>query len=637
MKCFCVIVLFTGILLSSVAISAADGYLPNSPSHLGKNYYVAQNASNASDSNPGTEEKPFKSIGKAASVAKMYDRVIIGEGVYREQVELANNGHMYIPESKIVYMAKPGAKVYLKGSDVFEGKWKRIVGGIFKAKLPAGLFRDGVYNPYELSCVIDDRKIVRPTAGNILPETLGQVYVDGKAFEQLTSIEAVKKKADSFVVSADGKEIIVHLAKGARPKDKLVELTVRQRCFKPSFKIEFDDKDFAHEVFIETRDMFVGHAAEPGAFSYCRPLTIRKNGDTGIIVRKTFAHRSTSPKVQILNTPSYISNDDNTMIASLRDEGTFFEPKAGGDGGTKIFTVLSTDGGKTWESAGVGKSASYYLDEEKDRLVKFLGYGKYAVSADKGKTWSEAEEFYSGGWHYNPVKLGDGRLFVPRTMKDDDHDFWHQKFSPLIGTWREDLSGIDWQELGEVKISPKKSFVGLDEPHSCLLPDGRIFTIFRHGAVLTSQESSGAPSVKLYMVSDDNGQSWSEPAPLIYDDGSYIYSCRSFPDVIRSSKNGRYYVIINTSKPTYGADPRTLLNIAELDPKTLRVKKDTLVVIDAKHPEQYHLIRLSNWVRIEDRETKKLALYMKLSMSEYCFVRRGYDYNLYRYEIEFPD
>ncbi len=175
MRRFCVIVLFAGVLLSPAVGNAAGNYLPNSPSSLGKSYYVAQNNPKASDGNPGTAERPFKSIGKAASTAKMYDRVIIDEGVYREQVRLVNNGHMYSPESKIIYMAKPGVRVYLKGSDIFDGQWQELGGVVFKAKLPALLFEAGVYNPYELSCVLDDRKKNRPIQGDVLPETLGQI------------------------------------------------------------------------------------------------------------------------------------------------------------------------------------------------------------------------------------------------------------------------------------------------------------------------------------------------------------------------------------------------------------------------------------------------------------------------------
>lgn len=98
--------------------------------------------------------------------------------------------------------------------------------------------KKGTYNLYELSCVIDDPKKIRPIEGDVFPETLGQIYVDGKALEQLTGIGAVKDTAGSFVVTGNGKEIVVHFPDGKVPAGKLVELTVRQRCFKPMYKNE---------------------------------------------------------------------------------------------------------------------------------------------------------------------------------------------------------------------------------------------------------------------------------------------------------------------------------------------------------------------------------------------------------------
>jgi len=57
-----------------------------------KTYYVKQQHPNASDDNPGTEEQPFKTINKSAQVLMPGERVVIGEGVYKEFVRPIRGG-----------------------------------------------------------------------------------------------------------------------------------------------------------------------------------------------------------------------------------------------------------------------------------------------------------------------------------------------------------------------------------------------------------------------------------------------------------------------------------------------------------------------------------------------------------------
>ena len=144
--------------------------------------------------------------------------------------------------------------------------------------------------------------------------------------------------------------------------------------------------------------------------------------------------------------------------------------------------------------------------------------------------------------------------------------------------------------------------------------------------------------MKRFCVSEDGGKTLSEAKPLTYEDGSYVYSARNYPDVWCSSKTGKAYVIINICEGSAeNCDPRTTLHIAELNPDTLCVKRDAVAIVDTKHEEHHHYIRFSNWCAMEDRYTKNLLLFMKLHLSQYCQVRKGYDYNVYRYEIAFPD
>ncbi len=606
-----------------------NNYFPNAREFLGETYYVAQNNPQASDENPGTQKRPFKTISRAGSVAEMFDIVMVDEGVYREEVPLLHNGHMYMPESLITFKSISGKKVYLKGSDIFEPEWRSVGDGVFKAGLPEFLFQKGVYNPYEKSCVIDEPGTVRPVKGPELPETLGQIYVEGVALDQLGSRDAVRTNPGSFAVLEDGREVIVHFAGGDVPKGKLVELTVRERCFKPVF---------SGEVFIQTMGIVVEHAANPGPFCFGRPLTIRKNPGTGITVRKVFSHPGSCTACNTLCQPCYKSKNQPTLMAMTWDPG--------GPGLITNHTTLSLeseDHGKNWKTVTTGRPIGYqFLDEEKDILIRHYCRDSrmvFEISSDQGKSWRDntPKDVHSGSYYYLMIKLQDGRILCPYT------DFKGKlgsryRFCTLLGTWRKDLSGIDWESGGSLEVDPKISGAGLDEPHVCQLSNGRVFAILRQGNVLPSQDHPGFPSVKLFSVSPDCGKTWSEARPLTYDDGRYVYSSRSWPDVFRSSKNGRVYVILNIAPDsTVNCEPRSTLHIAELDTERFCVRRNSVAIIETKHPEHHELVRFSNWYSLENRYNGNLLLFMQMHMSEYCFVRKGYDFNVYRYEIELPD
>ncbi|MDO9464528.1 MAG: sialidase family protein, partial [bacterium] len=418
-----------------------------------------------------------------------------------------------------------------------------------------------------------------------------------------------------------------HFADGKIPDGKLIELTIRERCFKPEFS------EFKGRLFIQTMGMVVEHAADPGAFSLYRPLTIRKNSGTGIIVRKTLSVPSNIVCCSLLSSQiSYTSKnkDNSTLISALG---------------------ISKDGGRTWTPAK-DSSYDYFMDEENGMLLRrfskvvsdadrgdALGFSTYEhfqqISRNEGKTWSEPERIEATGSRM--LKLQNGKLFGITGENQGEPGFYYAVARAWLGTWRHDLSGIDWKPGGTVKAEPRQSVEGFDEPHACQFPDGRIFIIGRQSSILPTHDSPGFTSVKLFAISEDNGRTWSKVKPLTYEDGTYVYSSTSFSDTFCSSKNGKVYVIININdEPSHGCDPRTTLQIAELDTSTCCVEKDMIAIIDTKHKEHYSKVRFSNWSMIEDRDTKNLLLFMKLDMSEDCPIRNGYDLNCYRYEIELP-
>jgi len=623
-------------------------YLPNAWEETGKTYYVSKHNIQASDENPGTKERPFKTISKAASIMDMGDTARIDEGIYREEVKIYKNGHIYEPRLLPSFKAVLGAKVYLKGSDVFEPKWDRVGGDVYKAPLPESLFAQGAYNPYELSLVEDEHEIrVRPSKGEILPPTLGQIYFDDEPLEEAGGMEALLKITGSFIVAPDGKEIFVHCKDGRKPDDSCVELTVRKHCFKPMFP---------GALYIQTMGMVITHAAEPGAFEYCRPCSIRKNTNSGITVCKTYNLPGTSETdCGLFGDISYISKNKQSLIASVIDDT---KPRPLDK--TIINEVISEDTGKVWKKLGDPHAVSqkpgygYFLDREHGILLRH--YHKMLkgcdldcssepehitmleISKDEGKTWGSPQKINSNGWHQRIIKLKDGSLFWPSYEFVKINVKNHARVRTFLGSWNKDLTLINWEEGGMLEMDPQKSMGGLAEPHACQFPDGRLFVALRQGAMLASQDHPGVTSCKLFSVSEDKGKTWCAPRPLTYEDGRYVYSPRSYQDVFLSSKNGRPYIILNISdEPAFNCDPRTSLHIAEIDMQSLCLKRNTVTVIETKHEQHQSNIRFSNWQMIEDHQSGNLLLFMKLHTSQHGPVHSGYDCNSYRYEIMLPD
>ncbi|NJK96673.1 MAG: hypothetical protein HC905_18705 [Bacteroidales bacterium] len=71
----------------------------------------------ASNKGTGSIKQPFQTISAAAAIAQPGDTVLVFGGTYRERVMPARSGE---PGKPVVYMAAPGEKVILKGSDIWK-------------------------------------------------------------------------------------------------------------------------------------------------------------------------------------------------------------------------------------------------------------------------------------------------------------------------------------------------------------------------------------------------------------------------------------------------------------------------------------------------------------------------------------
>jgi hypothetical protein len=336
---------------------------------------------------------------------------------------------------------------------------------------------------------------------------------------------------------------------------------------------------------------------------------------------------------------------------------------------------FSTDNGKTWgpwesisfielRPGGVHRK-SYgggFLDPNTDRLVDVFiegtlpsdmplegmkhWYCSYRVSSDGGRTYPFEEQVIQKG-HYTPehpcegvwvgknsimacnapLVAGDGRLLVPIQItpvgpSGEYHNpgggYSYHEAGLLIGTWKDDLK-IEWDLSEMVKNDPAKSTRGCVEPTIAEMPDGRFLMVMRGSNQKGGEKEPKIPGYKWFSVSEDGCRTWTKPAVWTYTDGQAFNSPSSISLLERHS-SGKYYWFGNiTESRTVGNSPRHPLQVGEVDPESLLLKKEGVMIIDDVTPQDDPALQLSNFSVHEDRETADFILHMTR------FMERGRD------------
>jgi hypothetical protein len=265
-------------------------------------YYVKKNGS---DTNAGTEEQPFLSIGAAALAARAGDTVLVHEGEYREWVKPPEGGRSNV--RRITYQAAPGERVVIKGSERVQN-WECLEGTVWKAVLPNALF--GAWNPYA-EIIVGDWLLT--------PEGrfahLGDVYLNGKSFYEAESFDALKNPVvrttilDNWtneivpvpdaeqtkylwyaVVDAENTTLYANFH-GSDPNRELVEINVRKCCFYP-------DKTGLNYLTVSGFEL--AHAATPWAPpTGDQPGLIGPHWSKGWIIENNIIHDAKCSAVSI--------------------------------------------------------------------------------------------------------------------------------------------------------------------------------------------------------------------------------------------------------------------------------------------------------------------------------------------------
>lgn len=239
-----------------------------------RTYHVDARAANADDGGPGSVERPFRTIGKAAQVLQPGERVVIAGGVYREFVSPARGGSG--PDKMISYEAAPGAEVVVTGSVVLDRGWQPSNRGGGRGG-PGGAGGGGpaassgrawqiqidsylptAYNPFAMVNAPGSRYWLNFKVVNTAPyfRRRGMIYVDGKPLEpvdQFNELFGPTGRATSyygdtparplfdemggspgrFWVDLKGNTIHIWLANNDSPDKHVIEATVHEQVFAP--------------------------------------------------------------------------------------------------------------------------------------------------------------------------------------------------------------------------------------------------------------------------------------------------------------------------------------------------------------------------------------------------------------------
>jgi hypothetical protein len=182
-------------------------------------YHVAGSVTAASDGNPGTEDKPWRTIQHAAETVRPGDTVLIHDGLYRECVRPFRGGTEV--DRMITYRAAPGSDPVITGADPWTPEWRAEGTGLWSA-------------PYQRHAW--DTPEAWPTPKSGAMHRAEQVIVDGALLTHVESREALDAEPGTFWTDDSSSRLWIHVPDTGRPSDRRIERATRQQCFAPAVR-----------------------------------------------------------------------------------------------------------------------------------------------------------------------------------------------------------------------------------------------------------------------------------------------------------------------------------------------------------------------------------------------------------------
>ncbi len=218
-----------------------------------RTYIVDQNHPAAADHNPGTENLPLASIGKAAILLRPGEQVLVKNGLYREWVRPVTGGSG--PGMMIRYAAFPGHKPIIRASKLMPAEWQPDVRDavvfrdntagrphVWTLVLPITFFKE--WSPLMMENLTDGQfygmgghfqyyyEKFRGRAPYSLRRAL--LFCNGQRLTQTNDGERLARHEMMYRVEEDGRTIHISMPPTINPNTEMFEVSCYPQCFAPT-------------------------------------------------------------------------------------------------------------------------------------------------------------------------------------------------------------------------------------------------------------------------------------------------------------------------------------------------------------------------------------------------------------------
>ena len=202
--------------------------------------------------------------------------------------------------------------------------------------------------------------------------------------------------------------------------------------------------------------------------------------------------------------------------------------------------------------------------------------------------------------------MDDGSLMAPFTGYErlDGTRPWDFRVICARGEWNAGRTALEWEFGSYFEVGPDRSTAGCCEPSIASLGGDRLFMTTR----CQGGEAQGLHSIRYTALSEDGGMTWSDPEPLLYDDGSPVHTPASSSDFVTTSTGRTWWLGNILEAPVFAQTPRYPLKLALFDPGRACLVRDSVRLIQDRPEGAHELVRYTNFGSYEERGTGRLVV-----------------------------